>query len=136
LLPQLRSPRPIDSARVVAGLRRMFAGYWLKLVLADRLGLYVDYVFAHIKDSNASQLLLASYFFSFQIYGDFAGYSLIAIGAAQVLGFDLMENFRRPYLASSIREFWHRWHISLSTWFRDYSTFRWAATAKARSGSA
>jgi D-alanyl-lipoteichoic acid acyltransferase DltB (MBOAT superfamily) len=104
----------------MAGIRLMVWGYFLKLVLADRCGLYVDAVFNNIEMHNGGSYLLASLLFPFQIYGDFGGYSLIAIGVAQVLGFHLMENFRRPYFACSIGEFWHRWHISLSTWFKDY----------------
>ena len=102
------------------GLRWMLWGYFLKLVLADRCGLYVDTIFNHVDKHNGGSFLLASFLFSFQIYGDFAGYSLIAIGAAKVLGFQLMENFRHPYFSCSVGEFWHRWHISLSTWFKDY----------------
>lgn len=120
LLPQFKNRHRFDYEEVMAGLRMMLWGYFLKLVLADRCGIYVDTIFNNIDKHNGGSYLLASLLFPFQIYGDFAGYSLIAIGVARVLGFRLMDNFRRPYLASSIGEFWHRWHISLSTWFRDY----------------
>ena len=98
----------------------MVWGYFLKLVVADRCGLFVDIVFDNVNYHSGGSYLLASLLFPFQIYGDFAGYSLIAIGVARILGFRLMENFHRPYFACSVGEFWHRWHISLSTWFRDY----------------
>ena len=98
----------------------MVWGYFMKLVLADRCAIYVDVIFNHVGSHNGGSYLIASLLFPFQIYGDFAGYSLIAIGVAKVLGFRLMENFHRPYFACTIGEFWHRWHISLSTWFKDY----------------
>ena len=120
LLPQFRERHTLDYANVMAGLRLMAWGYFMKLVVADRCGLYVDAVFNHVAMHNGGSYLVASLLFPFQIYGDFAGYSLIAIGVARVLGFRLMENFRRPYFACSVGEFWHRWHISLSTWFKDY----------------
>ena len=120
LLPQFREEHRIDYNRIMAGLRLMLWGYFMKLVLADRCGLYVDAVFNNVDKHNGGAYLLASFLFPFQIYGDFAGYSLIAIGAARILGFRLMENFRRPYFSCSVNEFWHRWHISLSTWFKDY----------------
>ena len=120
LLPQFREEHHFDYDRVMAGVRLMLWGYFLKLALADRCGLYVDAIFNNVDKHNGGSFLLASLMFPFQIYGDFAGYSLIAIGVARVLGFRLMENFRRPYFASSVGEFWHRWHISLSTWFKDY----------------
>jgi len=120
LLPQFRQQHRFNYDEVMSGIKLMVWGYFLKLVLADRCGLYVDAVFNNIEMHNGGSYLLASLLFPFQIYGDFAGYSLIAIGVARVLGFHLMENFRRPYFACSIGEFWHRWHISLSTWFKDY----------------
>src|SRR6202012_1803993 len=89
-------------------------------VIADRLSLYVDPIYNNPTHHSGISCIVATIFFTFQIYCDFSGYSGIAIGAARVLGIDLMENFRRPYLSASIREFWGRWHISLSTWFRDY----------------
>ncbi len=120
LLPQFKKRHDFDYENVMAGIRLMVWGYFLKLVIADRCALYVDTIYNHLEMHNGSSYMLASLLFPFQIYGDFAGYSLIAIGVAHVLGFHLMENFHRPYFASSIGEFWHRWHISLSTWFKDY----------------
>jgi D-alanyl-lipoteichoic acid acyltransferase DltB (MBOAT superfamily) len=95
-------------------------GMFKKVVVADRLAIYVDSVYSDPSAHQGLPVVAATYFFAFQIYCDFSGYSDIAIGAARVLGFDLMENFKRPYLARSVSEFWRRWHISLSTWFRDY----------------
>ena len=120
LLPQFRERHQVDYDRMMGGAKLMVWGYFLKLALADRCGLYVDSVFNNVPMHNGGSYLVASLLFPFQIYGDFAGYSLIAIGVARVLGFRLMENFHRPYFACSIGEFWHRWHISLSTWFKDY----------------
>lgn len=120
LLPQFRQTHRFDYDQVMSGIRLMIWGYFMKLVLADRCGIYVDNIFNNLDKHNGGSYLIASLLFPFQIYGDFAGYSFIAIGTARVLGFRLMENFRRPYLSSSIGEFWHRWHISLSTWFKDY----------------
>ncbi|MGY6559261.1 MAG: MBOAT family O-acyltransferase [Nitritalea sp.] len=120
LLPQFRQRMTFSSQRVGEGLRMMLWGFFLKLAMADNLSEYVDAVFAHVESHSSGTLALASVFFSFQIYGDFAGYSLIAIGVARCLGFELMMNFRRPYFASSVTAFWSRWHISLSTWFKDY----------------
>lgn len=120
LLPQFNKQHRFEYESVMQGIQMMVWGYFLKLVIADRCALYVDTIYNHLDMHNGSSYLLASLLFPFQIYGDFAGYSLIAIGVARVLGFRLMENFRRPYLACSVREFWHRWHISLSTWFKDY----------------
>lgn len=120
LLPQFKKKHLFDYEDVMGGARMMVWGYFMKLVIADRCAIYVDTIFNNVAHHNGGSYLLASLLFPFQIYGDFAGYSLIAIGAARVMGFHLMENFRRPYFASSVGEFWHRWHISLSTWFRDY----------------
>jgi alginate O-acetyltransferase complex protein AlgI len=120
LLPQFFEHRGFEPARVTAGLRLMLWGFFMKLVIADRLAIYVNEVYGDPHAYAGSALLLGTYFFAFQIFCDFAGYSSIAIGAARVLGYDLMQNFDRPYFAGSIREFWGRWHISLSTWFRDY----------------
>lgn len=120
LMPQFYEKFDFDEARVSSGLRLMLWGMFQKVVIADRLGLYVNAVYDHPSEWDGWPVLLATFFFAFQIYCDFAGYSDIAIGAARVLGFNLMENFRRPYFARSPSEFWGRWHISLSTWFRDY----------------
>ena len=120
LLPQFKEQHRFDYETLMAGVRMMVWGYFMKLVLADRCGTYVDSIFNNVDMHNGGSYLLASLLFPFQIYGDFAGYSLIAIGVARVMGFRLMENFHRPYFACSVGEFWHRWHISLSTWFKDY----------------
>jgi len=120
LLRQLRTEQRFDGQRVRAGLARMAWGLFLKMVIADRLAFFVDPVFNSPAGQPGSAVALASVLFTFQIYCDFGGYSNIAIGAAQVMGITLMENFRQPLLAPSVREFWRRWHISLSSWFRDY----------------
>lgn len=120
LLPQFKQQHRFDYDAVMSGVKLMVWGYFMKLVLADRCGIYVDTIFNNVDKHNGGSYLVASLLFPFQIYGDFAGYSLIAIGVARVLGFRLMENFHRPYFACTIGEFWHRWHISLSTWFKDY----------------
>ena len=120
LLHQFYKRHTFNYSRVADGLKLMFWGFFKKIVIADRLSLYVDAVYNNHTHHNGVSLLIATIFFAFQIYCDFSGYSDIAIGSAKVLGFDLMLNFKRPYFAASIREFWNRWHISLSTWFRDY----------------
>ena len=120
LLHQFRERHAFDYANVTEGLKRMAWGFFKKLVVADRLALYVNDVYASPRSYNGLQLTIATVFFAYQIYCDFSGYSDIAIGAAQVMGFRLMENFKTPYYSLSISEFWRRWHISLSTWFRDY----------------
>jgi len=120
LLPQFKQQHRFNYDEVMDGVRLMVWGYFMKLVLADRCGTYVDAIFNNVDKHNGGSYWIASLLFPFQIYGDFAGYSLIAIGVARVLGFRLMENFHRPYFADSIGKFWHRWHISLSTWFKDY----------------
>lgn len=120
LIHQFYETHHFDSERITSGLTRMAWGFFKKLVVADRLALYVNDVYAVPQNFNGLQLSLATFFFAYQIYCDFSGYSDIAIGAARVLGFRLMENFDTPYYSKSISEFWHRWHISLSTWFRDY----------------
>ncbi len=109
-----------DFENVKAGLVQMAWGFFKKVVIADRLAPVVDAAYNHVPEQNGLTLLVATLFFTFQIYGDFSGYSDIAIGAARVMGFTLMENFHTPYAARSISDFWRRWHISLSTWFRDY----------------
>lgn len=108
----------VDNA--VHGLTLIGNGLLKKMVIADRLAIYVNSVYGNIGTANSANTIIAAVFFSFQIYCDFSGYSDIAIGTARFMGFDLMRNFNRPYLATSITEFWSRWHISLSTWFRDY----------------
>jgi alginate O-acetyltransferase complex protein AlgI len=120
LLPQLFHTFPFEYRRVVFGLQLMAWGYFKKLVIADRLAVYVDHVYADPHQYGGNILALATVFFAYQIYCDFSGYTDIAIGASQVLGYRLMENFRQPYFSATIQGFWRRWHISLSTWFRDY----------------
>jgi D-alanyl-lipoteichoic acid acyltransferase DltB (MBOAT superfamily) len=120
LLPQFFEKHDFNSQRVSDGIKLMMWGFFKKVVIADRLAVLVNQVYNNSENYEGIPLLLATYFFAFQIYCDFSGYSDIAIGAAKVLGFDLMKNFDRPYYSKSISEFWKRWHISLSTWFRDY----------------
>ena len=116
LLPQIKKERTFDYQQGVRGLKYLLWGMFLKLVLADRLGLYVDKVVADYGMYNGGTCMLAAVFYSLQIYGDFAGYSLMTIGVAKTLGFDLINNFKRPYFAVSITDFWKRWHISLTRW--------------------
>lgn len=120
LLPQFREKHKFDFDNAVEGGRLMLWGFFMKVCVADRLSMYVDSVYNNVPMHNGTSLLLATFFFTIQIYCDFGGYSLIAIGCAKVMGFSLMQNFRRPYFSHSIKEFWGRWHISLSTWFKDY----------------
>jgi len=109
-----------DSNRILIGLKKMLWGFFKKLVIADRLAIYVNEAYNYPQEQSGVNLLIATYFFAIQIYCDFSGYTDIAIGAARIFGIDLKENFRFPYFAKNIRAFWSRWHISLSTWFRDY----------------
>ena len=120
VLYQFHKTFAYDVENVKAGLMQMAFGLFKKLVIADRLALLVDHAYADPSQHNGLTLLAATFFYTIQIYCDFSGYSDIAIGAARVMGFSLMENFRTPYIAQSVSEFWRRWHISLSTWFRDY----------------
>lgn len=120
LIPQFYKKNEFDYKRVTDGLKLMAWGFFKKLVIADRLALFVDKVYNNPTQHEGLSLVMATIYFSFQVYCDFAGYSDIAIGAARVMGFDLMENFERPYFSTSIVEFWKRWHISLSIWLRDY----------------
>jgi alginate O-acetyltransferase complex protein AlgI len=120
LLPQFHEKHPFDAQRVTNGLRLMLWGFFEKMVIGDTLATLVDPVFNHPTQFAGPSLVLASVLFAFQIYYDFSGYSDIAIGAARILGYETMANFNRPYASKSISEFWRRWHISLSTWFRDY----------------
>ncbi len=119
-LPQLYEKFDFDYRRVTDGLKLMLWGLFQKMVIADNLAVLVDSIYNHPDHYRGPPLFLATFFFAFQIYCDFSGYSDIAIGAAQVMGFTTMENFNRPYFSKSISEFWRRWHISLSSWFRDY----------------
>ncbi|MFH6769243.1 MBOAT family O-acyltransferase [Gaetbulibacter aquiaggeris] len=120
LLPQILSTRTYTHKALSSGLKLMIWGFFLKLVVADRAAIYVNHVYNNIENHDGLSFIAATLFFSFQIYGDFAGYSLIAIGVAKMFGLNLMTNFNRPYFSASIGEFWNRWHISLSTWFKDY----------------
>lgn len=120
ILPQFHKVIQFSRANLITGLLFISIGMVKKVVIADRLALYVDPVFNHPNVHTPLELLIGAYLFSFQIYCDFSGYSDIAIGAALVLGIELMKNFNAPYLALNIAEFWKKWHISLSTWFRDY----------------
>lgn len=120
ILPQLHRVNNFSGKALINGLFFIAMGMLKKVVIADRLGLFVDPVFTNPHAHSSFELLIATYFFAFQIYCDFSGYSDIAIGAALVLGIQLMQNFNLPYLATNVSEFWKRWHISLSTWFRDY----------------
>jgi D-alanyl-lipoteichoic acid acyltransferase DltB (MBOAT superfamily) len=123
LLPQFKNIRSFDYEDCLKGINLIFRGLIKKVVIADRLAIYVNEVYNNVYSYNGIHLLIATYFFAFQIYCDFSGYSDIAVGTARILGYDLIQNFKRPYLSESIREFWRRWHISLSTWFRDYLYF-------------
>jgi D-alanyl-lipoteichoic acid acyltransferase DltB (MBOAT superfamily) len=120
LLHQFYEPHQFDAERATRGLRLMLWGLFKKVVIADRLAVIVDAVYDAPRHWSGATLVLATVLFAFQIYCDFSGYSDIALGAAQVMGFKLMANFNRPYYARSVSEFWKRWHISLSTWFKDY----------------
>lgn len=137
LLPQFKEPKRVEFASVRYGLELAMWGFFKKMVVADRVAALVNTVYRAPRTFSGPILTLATVFFAIQIYCDFSGYSDIAIGCARIMGFDLMINFRQPYFSQSIEEFWHRWHISLSTWFRDYlyiplggnrvSTPRWCA---------
>ncbi|HZK78006.1 MAG TPA: MBOAT family O-acyltransferase, partial [Gemmatimonadaceae bacterium] len=120
LLHQFYEKHEVDYDRITSGLKRMAWGLFMKVVIADRLARYVNVVYNDPKSFMGLTTIIATVFFAFQIYCDFAGYSHMAIGAAEVMGFKLMRNFDRPYLSRSISEFWGRWHISLSSWFRDF----------------
>ena len=120
LLHQLREPHVFEYQRVTDGLKLMTWGMFKKVVIADRLSVVVAQIYSNPTGYEGLSLIIATVFFAYQIYCDFSGYSDIAIGAAQVMGIRLMDNFNRPYFSKSISEFWKRWHISLSTWFRDY----------------
>lgn len=123
LLHQFREKHNFESNRVFDGLKLITWGLFKKLVIADRLGIFVDGAYNYYDQQSGVALVLATFFFSFQIYCDFSAYSDIAIGTARVMGFDLMTNFKRPIFARSTAGFWKRWHISLSTWFKDYLYF-------------
>ncbi|NER11548.1 D-alanyl-lipoteichoic acid acyltransferase DltB, MBOAT superfamily [Muriicola jejuensis] len=120
LLPQINTKRTFSYAQAADGLKLILWGLFKKVAIADSLAVIVDDVFLNYADYSGSTLALGLIFFSFQIYGDFSGYSDISIGTAKLFGIELMSNFRFPYFSRNISEFWHRWHVSLSTWFRDY----------------
>ncbi len=120
LLPQIKGNRAVDTGQIVRGLQLLLWGIFLKVVIADRLGLYVDKVYENFDYCSGKTLLIASVFYTIQIYADFAGYSLMAIGVGKTLGFDLINNFKRPYFATSITDFWKRWHISLTRWLTQH----------------
>ena len=120
LLPQFLKKREFNYDTAVDGMRQILWGLFKKIVVADNCAVYVDEVFKNYPGQSGSTLLLAAIFFTFQIYGDFSGYSDIAIGTAKLFGIKLMRNFNVPYFSRDIAEFWRRWHISLTTWFRDY----------------
>ena len=120
LLPQFYNKRQFDYAKAVDGLRQILWGLFKKIVIADNCAQFANEIFNNSAEHNGSTLVLGALFFTFQIYGDFSGYSDIAIGTSRLFGFNLMQNFNFPYFSRDIAEFWRRWHISLSTWFRDY----------------
>jgi len=120
LLPQIKKKREFNYANAVDGLRQILWGLFKKIVIADNCALFANTIFDNSGDYSGSTLVLGAIFFAFQIYGDFSGYSDIAIGTARLFGIDLLRNFAFPYFSRDIAEFWRRWHISLSSWFRDY----------------
>lgn len=120
LLPQFYAPKKFSYPMALDGLRQILYGFFKKLVVADNCAVYVNQIFANYQEMSGLELTMGSVLFAFQIYGDFSGYSDIAIGTAKLFGFNLMTNFATPYFSRDIAEFWRRWHISLTTWFRDY----------------
>ncbi len=120
LLPQFYVKRQFDYDKAKDGMRQILWGFFKKVVIADNCADFANHIFAHSAEMQGSTLLVGALFFTFQIYCDFSGYSDIAIGTARLFGFSLMQNFAFPYFSRDIAEFWRRWHISLSTWFRDY----------------
>jgi len=120
LLPQFYKKRVFEYHKAVDGMRQILWGLFKKVVIADNCAMYANDIFTNYDDYSGSTLVLGAFFFAFQIYGDFSGYSDIAIGTSRLFGFNLMQNFAFPYFSRDIAEFWRRWHISLSSWFRDY----------------
>ena len=120
LLPQVEKPRFFDYSKAVDGLRQILWGLFKKIVIADSCAQYANIIFNNSGEYSGSTLFMGALFFTFQIYGDFSGYSDIALGTARLFGFELLKNFNFPYFSRDIAEFWRRWHISLSTWFKDY----------------
>ena len=123
LLPQIKKERNFDYQKAVNGLKQILWGLFKKIVIADQCAQYTNTIFDDYSNHSGSTLLLGAIFFSFQIYGDFSGYSDIALGTARLFGIELLRNFAFPYFSRDIAEFWRRWHISLSSWFRDYLYF-------------
>lgn len=123
LLTQLNQKQELKYENIANGLRLILFGLFIKMVIADNLASYVDSIYAAPTLFNSWSIIIGMIFYSFQIYCDFYGYSTIALGCAKTMGYNITDNFRSPYLAKNINEFWHRWHISLSTWFRDYVYF-------------
>lgn len=120
LLPQIKVKRQFSYEKAVDGMRQILWGLFKKMVIADNCAVFANQIFANSAHSSGSELVLGALFFTFQIYGDFSGYSDIALGTARLFGMDLLRNFAFPYFSRDIAEFWRRWHISLSSWFRDY----------------
>ncbi len=120
MLPQFRESKSPNYKMISSGLKLMLWGYFMKLVVADRVGIYVDAVFENYEFHNGTTLMIATLLYPFQVYADLGGYSLIAIGVSKILGLNVRENFRRPFFATSMSEFWRRWHMSLITWLTDY----------------
>ena len=120
LLPQIIKARQFDYNKAISGLKQILWGLFKKVVIADTCAYYTDTIFNNLYDHSGTTLLLGAIMFSFQIYGDFSGYSDIASGSARLLGFELIKNFNFPYFSKSLAEFWKKWHISLSSWFKDY----------------
>lgn len=120
LLPQFLKPRNFDYAKAIDGMRQILWGFFKKMIVADNCAIAANEIFNNYTGQSGSNLLLGAIFFTFQIYGDFSGYSDIAIGTARLFGINLMRNFNFPYFSRDIAEFWRKWHISLTTWFRDY----------------
>lgn len=120
MLPQFKAPRSFDYSMFSQGMKMMLWGYFMKLVVADRIGQYVDIVYGTMAHKNGTSLLFATLLYPFQLYADLGGYSLIAIGTASTLGFSVMHNFKRPFFSASMSEFWRRWHISFISWITDY----------------
>lgn len=123
LLPQVQNPRTFTNVKAVNGLKQILWGLFKKIVIADRCAAHANLIFDHSGSYSGSTLVLGALFFTFQIYGDFSGYSDIALGTARLFGFELLKNFSYPYFSRDIAEFWRRWHISLSSWFKDYLYF-------------
>lgn len=132
ILHQFHEEKKFDYNHVTEGCKLILWGFIKKLVVADRLAIYTDAVYGNYEQHSGISMMIASFFFIFQIYCDFSGYSDIAIGSARIMGINLMTNFRRPFFAKSIQEVWQRWHISLTTWFRDYVYFPLGGSRKGK----